>query len=221
MDAELEGAVTQLRGAPPEAIARFAIERARRPMVTTSFGPQAAAMLHLVTRIDPGIPVVWIDTGWNTAETYRFAAGLERRLRLRLHVYAPSLTRARREALDGGPPRPDDERGLRAFAREVKVEPFERAVADLEPDAWLTGIRAEETDWRSTQDIVTRAAQGLLKFAPFFQASHADVQAYLARHALPLGDPAYSDPAKALPHRECGLHREAFPVAAASATLGS
>ncbi len=42
-------------------------------VVSTSFGIQSAAMLHLATRAVPDIPVVWIDTGYLPPETYRFA----------------------------------------------------------------------------------------------------------------------------------------------------
>ena len=53
-------------------------------VLTTSFGIQAAVMLHLVTRIAPKIPVIFIDTGYHFPETYRFAAELTKKLDLNL-----------------------------------------------------------------------------------------------------------------------------------------
>ncbi len=44
-----------------------------RVVMTTSFGIQSAVMLHLVTRIAPSLPVVFIDTGYLFPETDRFA----------------------------------------------------------------------------------------------------------------------------------------------------
>ncbi len=38
-------------------------------ILTTSFGIQAAVMLHLATRVAPQIPVVFIDTGYLFPET--------------------------------------------------------------------------------------------------------------------------------------------------------
>ncbi len=70
-------------------------------VMTTSFGVQAAVMLHLVTRIVPRIPVVFIDTGYLFPETYRFADELTRRLDLNLKTYVPATTAARQEALHG------------------------------------------------------------------------------------------------------------------------
>ncbi|MFM7384752.1 MAG: phosphoadenosine phosphosulfate reductase family protein, partial [Microcystaceae cyanobacterium] len=70
-------------------------------VMSTSFGIQAAVMLHLVTRINPTIPVVWIDTGYLPPETYRFADELTQRLQLNLKVYQSPLSPARMEALYG------------------------------------------------------------------------------------------------------------------------
>lgn len=196
----------ELAGRSPEAIADWALQRAERPMLTTSFGVHAAAMLHLITRRCADVPVVWIDTGFNTADTYRHAELLTRALKLDLRVYAPDLTRARLEAALGGVPSPDDSSRHQTFSADVKLRPFERALKELGPDLWLTGIRAEETDLRRQQATATRGPGGVLKVAPFFASTEAEVEAYMRRHSLPFGDPLHYDPAKAQPHRECGLH---------------
>ncbi len=203
---DLHSVNRELRGRSPEDIASWALQRAARPMVTTSFGVHSAAMLHLVSRLRPDVPVVWIDTGFNTPDTYRHAELLTRALRLNLRVYAPDLTRARVEAALGGVPSPDDSGRHRSFSFDVKLRPFERALKDLEPDVWLTGIRAEETGWRRQQATVTRGPGEILKVAPFFASTEAEVETYMRRFSLPFGDPLHYDPAKAKPNRECGLH---------------
>lgn len=198
---------SRLRHEPPEKVAEWALARAERPIVTTSFGPLSAAMLHLVLRVEPGVPVVWIDTGWNTADTYRHAELLTRLFDLDLRIYAPDVTRARLETILGEAPSLESVHDHAAFARDVKVRPFERALADLRPDLWLSGIRREETDWRRGKDLVTCGPGGLLKVAPFFEMSEAEVKSYMLRHRIPFGDPAYHDPTKVLPRRECGIHQ--------------
>ena len=47
-----------------------------RLMATTSFGIQAAVMLHLIHEHAPKIPVVFIDTGFLFPETYCYAEDL-------------------------------------------------------------------------------------------------------------------------------------------------
>ena len=69
--------VTDLDKASAEERVRWAVETFGDGLVmTTSFGIQAAVMLHLVTRIAPRIPVIFIDTGYLFPETYRFARDL-------------------------------------------------------------------------------------------------------------------------------------------------
>lgn len=54
---------------------------------TSSFGAQAAVMLHLVSQVVPKIPVVLVDTGYLFPETYRFIDDLTERLGLNLNVF--------------------------------------------------------------------------------------------------------------------------------------
>lgn len=197
---------SRLRHEAPETVARWALGNSLRPMVTTSFGLHAAAMLHLATRIRPDVLVVWIDTGFNTPDTYRHADLLTRLFKLDLKVYAPDLTRARIESAMGGVPTPEADERHAAFAHDVKLRPFQRALADLKPDLWLTGIRAEETGWRREQTMISRGPGGVLKVAPFLWYSEGEVDTYMRRFSLPFGDPLHYDPVKAAPHRECGLH---------------
>ncbi|MEI6598281.1 MAG: phosphoadenosine phosphosulfate reductase family protein, partial [bacterium] len=87
-----------LERATAEARVRWAVDTYGDGLVlTTSFGIQAAVMLHLVTRIVPQIPVIFIDTGYLFPETYRFAADLTKKLNLNLKTYVPAQTAAQQE----------------------------------------------------------------------------------------------------------------------------
>lgn len=194
-----------LRERSPEEIVRWALSRDGRAIATTSFSPNAAVMLHLITRVDPHIPVVWVDTGYNTRDTYRVAERLIEQLGLNVNVYIPRMTSARRDALMGIPT-PDDDPALHfEFTRQVKLEPFDRALAELQPSLWLTGIRRNETDFRRTLDIVSRDNRDILKVAPIFYFSDAEVEQYMAEWDLPTCR-KYFDPTKVADNRECGLH---------------
>jgi len=67
--------------------------------LTTSFGIQSAVLLHMVSRISAAIPVIWVDTGYLPAETYRYAETLCQLLKLNLQVAQPEQSSARMEAL--------------------------------------------------------------------------------------------------------------------------
>ena len=71
------------------------------PILSSSFGAQAAVMLHLVTRQRPEVPVVVIDTGYLFPETYDFIEALTGRLDLNLKVYSSLRSPQAQEAAEG------------------------------------------------------------------------------------------------------------------------
>lgn len=201
--ASLLSAAADFQHLDPHSIVRQALRYAERPLLSTNFRPRAAALLHLVTRIVPDIPVVWVDSGYNTPATYRFVEAVTQRLKLNLKVYTPLVSSARRTAVLGGVPGLDDP-AHEAFTQEVKLEPFERALRELAPDLWFTGIRAEQTDFRKTLGVISRGPFGTTRVAPFFALTGLDLEDYLYEHDLPDNDD-YVDPTKVLDRRECGL----------------
>lgn len=188
----------------PEGLTAWALALGRRAVVSTSFGPFAAVTLHLTTRVQPEIPVVWIDTGYGTAATYRFADDLIGLLKLNIHNYRPRRSRAHREAVEGPRPGLGDPR-LAAFTDEVKIEPFNRAIKDLRAELWITGIRAEETAERAACLPVSTTRDGIIKVAPVLHWTARQMNDYLKKHRLP-NNFDYFDPTKVEDKRECGLH---------------
>ena len=191
-------------GQDPEALVRWALTQGSHPICTTNFRPFEAVILHMVSRQRPDIPVVWMDHGYNTEATYRYADALVKRLDLNLVSYLPKRSRAHREALEGPFPGIDDPRHA-AFTQEVKIEPFERALTEMAPDVWFTALRAEDTPERSRMAPASRNADGLLKVAPLLHWTARELHAYLQRHDLP-NEFDYFDPTKVEAKRECGLH---------------
>ncbi|MCX9565230.1 phosphoadenosine phosphosulfate reductase family protein, partial [Vibrio cholerae] len=66
--------------------------------LSSSFGIQAAVMLHLLTSVKSDIPVVLTDTGYLFPETYQFIDELTERLNLNLKVYSAPVSAAWQEA---------------------------------------------------------------------------------------------------------------------------
>ena len=208
LDLDLESVNAQLRTMTPQDIIRWALGLGRTTIATTSMGRNAAVMLHLVREVDKTLPTIWVDTGYNLRDTYVVAERLIRDLEINIHVYSPQMTSERRNAIMGGIPTVDEEERHQDFTRQVKLEPFDRALQDFAPELWLTGIRQEETEHRKTLDIVSVDARGIVKVAPIFYWSEDDVEAYMAQHQLPTCR-HYFDPTKVQDGRECGLHTAA------------
>jgi phosphoadenosine phosphosulfate reductase len=208
MDLDLATINAELRNRDASEVVAWALSLSRPTINTTSFGRNAAVMLHLVSEQDKSVPVIWVDTGYNLRDTYLVAERLIRDLELNLHVYSPDMTSERRNAIMGGVPTIQDEDLHQSFTQQVKLDPFSRALAEHKPEIWLTGIRQEETEHRQGLDIVSEDARGIIKVAPLFYWSEADVEAYMAKHELP-SCRHYFDPTKVHDGRECGLHTAA------------
>jgi len=209
MNFDLDKINAELKDLAAEDIVRWALQQNQSVITTTSFSPNSAAMLHLVTQIQPDMPIVWVDSGYNMPDAYRVAEQLIQKLHLHMHIYTPQMTAERRNALMGGIPHPDDNPALHAeFVRQVKLEPFQRALDELKPKIWLTGIRREETEFRKTLDIVSWDNRGLLRVAPLFCWNAEQIQDYMDRFELPTCK-HYFDPTKLADNAECGLHTAA------------
>ena len=205
---DFDSANATLRDASAEQVVTWALALGRRTIATTSMGRNAAVMLHLVSQLDKSLPTVWVDTGYNLRETYVVAERLISDLEVNIQVYSPIVTAERRNALMGGIPTVDEEERHREFTRQVKLEPFERALVDWQPEIWLTGIRKEETAHRKTLDIVSHDGRGIVKVAPLFYWSDEQVEEYMEGYGLPTCK-HYFDPTKVHDGRECGLHTAA------------
>jgi phosphoadenosine phosphosulfate reductase len=206
-------------------------------VLSTSFGIQSAVMLHLVTQVVPQIPVIWVDTGYLPAETYRFAEELSQRLQLSLQVYQSPLSPARMEALYGRLWEQPEVAALNRYDQIRKVEPMQRALRELGATAWLTGLRADQTDHRRSLQPVG-LQDGYYKLLPILKWNSREIYQYLVAHDLPyhplfdqgyvsVGDWHSSRPLTATDSherdtrfqglkQECGLHLPQSPEEAAS-----
>ena len=191
-------------GKDAQGLVDWAVGLGRPTIVTTNFRPFEAVILHMVTRAQPDVPVVWMDNGYNTEATYQFADAVTRQLGLNLSIYLPRRSRAHREAVEGPVPALDDPRHA-VFTEEVKLEPFARALRETAPQVWFTALRATDTAVRAQMDPVSINPDGLIKVAPLLHWSSKDLYEYLVKHELP-NNFDYVDPTKGEDNRECGLH---------------
>jgi phosphoadenosine phosphosulfate reductase len=197
-------------------------------VLSTSFGAQAAVMLHLATRVLPDIPVVFIDTGYLFPETYQFADELTKKLRINLKTYRAAETPEAMEARRGKLWEKGAE-GLEEYNKIRKVEPMQRALSELGADAWLAGLRRVQSSTRESLPVVS-TQDGRIKILPIVDWSDRDIHRYLTANGLPyhplwekgyvsIGDVHTSRPLSADMtaeetrffglKRECGIHDSA------------
>lgn len=201
-------------------------------VMSTSFGIQSAVMLHLVTSVVPSIPVIWVDTGYLPAKTYRFADELTQRLNLNLQVYQSPLSPARMEALHGKLWSKQDLESLNLYDQIRKVEPMQRALQELGASAWLAGLRRDQTSHRKSMAVLSRQ-DPYYKVLPILDWNSKTIYDYLQAHDLPyhpmfdegyvtVGDWHSSRPITAMDEherdtrfhglkQECGIHLPQTP----------
>ncbi|WP_299980038.1 phosphoadenosine phosphosulfate reductase family protein [uncultured Pseudoteredinibacter sp.] len=201
---DLQAINQELASASPTEIVKWALGLGKKSILTTNFGPGEASIIHAVCEQDAKVPVVWIDSGYALKATYQFADKVIKRFDLNLDVYTPKVSAARRDAVMGGIPMVDEPEHAE-FTEQFKLEPFNRAMAEHQPEVWFTNLRKHQTALRQTLDIVSMSSDGVIKVSPFFHYDDEALEKYLQENDLP-NEENYYDPTKALANRECGLH---------------
>ncbi|HEY0958776.1 MAG TPA: phosphoadenylyl-sulfate reductase [Novosphingobium sp.] len=151
--------------------------------VVSSFGAESAVLLHLVSRIDPATPVLFLETGKHFPETLAYRDLLIERLGLTNVI---NLTPDEEELAK------KDESGLRwsydpdGCCEIRKVKPLAKALLDY--DASITGRKGFQASTRANLprfEIDSSDAQGRLKINPLIDWSAEDLAAYFEEHDLP------------------------------------
>jgi phosphoadenosine phosphosulfate reductase len=199
-----------------------------RVVASSSFGLQAAVMLHLIAEHAPKIPIVWVDTGYLFPETYLYLEELSSRFELDLRCYVPQMTAAHQESLHGKL----WEKDPKEYARLNKIEPMNRALKEIGADIWLSGLRRSQSATRVDRPLAEQQGR-TMKAYPILDWADAQVSAYFHTHHLPphplaekgyltMGDwhstrkPAVGESAESTRFNgekyECGLHEESGQI---------
>ncbi|OBT16365.1 phosphoadenosine phosphosulfate reductase [Vibrio sp. UCD-FRSSP16_10] len=177
LNAELEDMTTQQRIA-------WALNNLQGShALSSSFGAQAAVMLHLVTRQQQDIAVILTDTGYLFPETYQFIDELTVLLGLNLKVYKSVLSSAWQEARYGQLWNKGVE-GLTQYNQLNKVEPMRRALTELNVGTWFSGLRRSQSDSRQGLPILS-IQNGVFKFLPIVDWTSEQINQYIEEHGLP------------------------------------
>ena len=169
----------ELEGAPAAEILRWAVDTfGARFAVASSM--QDAVLVHLASRVAPGVDVLFLDTGYHFAETIGTRDAVAATYDVNLITITPKLTVAEQDARYGAKlhdREPDACCGMR------KVEPLNRALESY--SAWATGGRRAESATRVGIPVVSfDPKREKVKVAPLAAWSDDDVGAYVTEHAI-------------------------------------
>lgn len=173
------------RSHPLDVIRWAFAEHGEGLVMSSSFGADSAALLHMATQVMPEIKVIMIDTGYLFPETWQFMEELRRRLSLNVWVY-----RTRRDPIaylqEAGEANPQFRQDIKACCAVNKNEPFDRAMAELKPAAWLRGIRRQQSQSRADKQFVELSPRyKCYAISPLLNWGGREIHQYLKAHDLP------------------------------------
>ncbi len=193
---DLAQAQGHLRHGSAEEVLAWTYMRFRRVALVASFQAESMVLIDMACGIVPEPEVLTLDTGRLHEETHDFIEEVRQRYPIRLRILSPDSVEL--DAMTG-------EHGTMQFRRSValrneccavrKVNPLARALRDY--DAWITGLRREQTPTRAETPVVASdpGHEGITKVVPLAGWSRAQVWDYLAARSIdhhPLYDQGYT-----------------------------
>ena len=172
--------------ADPREILAWTLEGSglERVAIASAFQAEGTVVMHLATQIRSDIPILFLETGYQFAETLAFKEQLAERLGLNVVDLVGEYT-VERQAEEIGP---------RLYEREPekccdlnKVQPMFEALREL--DAWITAFRRDSSPTRATSPFVEQyelePGRWIVKVNPMAAWSQQQVWGYLREHDLP------------------------------------
>ncbi|MET0277868.1 MAG: phosphoadenylyl-sulfate reductase [Pseudorhodoplanes sp.] len=157
-----------------------------RLVFTTSFGLEDQVLTHWLAAQANKVEIVTLDTGRLFPEVYDLWAQTEQRYGFRIRAFYPDTKQIEelvaRQGINGF----YDSREARASCCRVrKVVPLDRALAGAQ--AWVTGLRADQSDNRSNIALVSvDSGRRLLKINPLFDQARSGLEALADEYGIPV-----------------------------------
>ena len=172
----------RLAKASPQQILRWAVETYHpRLTMATAFGPEGCVILHMLAEINPTVRVFNLDTGYQFAETLELRDRIAARYGIEVELARPRESVAAFESRHGGPLYVADSDRC---CHERKIVPLREAVVGY--DAWISAIRADQSNHRARADVVGWDKKfGLAKINPLLRWTKRDVWAFIVTNNVP------------------------------------
>lgn len=183
-DVEIAAANASFQEANPQAILRWAVRQFQpRLLMATAFGAEGCCIIHMLAEIDPTVTMINLETGYQFPETLELRERIKDRYGIEVEYIRPELTVAEYEAEHGGPlyeMRPDQ------CCYDRKIRPLRQALERIQPRAWISAIRKDQTEHRAAASIIQWDAKfHLVKVNPLFHWSKSDVWSFIMKHDVP------------------------------------
>ena len=172
----------ELEGKSPQDVLRWAVGRFFPKLtMATAFGPEGNCIIHMLAEIEPRVRIFNLETGYQFKETLELRERIKERYGIEVEYVRPELTVAEFEKKHGQPlyyKDPD------RCCFESKTLPLRKAVVGY--DAWMSGIRKDQTSDRSQAKLVAWDAKfSLVKVSPLLSWTKKDVWKFILDNDVP------------------------------------
>ncbi len=169
----------------PQEVLAAAIERyAPKIVLACSFGAEDVVLVDMVHRINPSVPLFYLDTDFLFPETYATRDRI-----IEQYGLQPAQVLRIKSLLT--PERQAEQHGAALWASDPdrccqlrKVEPLMRVLKGF--DAWITGIRRDQAPTRANAGVIEWDAKfELVKVNPLATWTWEDVWTYIKVYEVP------------------------------------
>lgn len=179
------GDMQTLDHAHPKDILEWAVKSTDRLAIATSFQSSGLVLLHLLQSIAPDIPVLFLETGFHFEETIAFRKRVQEMWDLKVVDLRGEHGSPEKQAEIYGPSLYRKDPGKCCFINKVK--PLQDALEEY--DAWISGIRHDQSPMRAATPIVEAqllaSGDEIMKIHPLAGWNKKQVEAYVAEHQIP------------------------------------
>lgn len=148
--------------------------------IVSSFGADSSVLLHMVSQVDPSLPVYFLETGKHFAETLEYVETLKQHLGLTNVI---TLTPDSKDIVRFDPAGDLWETDPDSCCHIRKTEPLDAVVKGL--GGWVTGRKRYQTKERGVLPHFELTSDDRIKVNPLAYFSDADVTAYKLKYGLP------------------------------------
>jgi len=152
----------------------------RRMFTTSSFQSHSLVLLHILSRIDRSIPVIFINTGYHFPETVAFRDHIAEQFGMNV-VDLKSMTPRNMQK---------DNQGRLLFASDPdhccfvnKTQPLESIL--MTNDVWINGVRGDQSATRRAMKVEQPAPHDTIRFHPMLDWNPKTIYEYQKQYDLP------------------------------------
>lgn len=176
----------------PDEILRFFLGHFKDKIaLSSSLGIEDQVLIRMVSKINKNTRIFTLDTGRLFPETYDLIERTANKYDIHIQVFFPDAREVEKMVY---------EKGINLFYESVenrklccavrKLRPLVRAIEGL--DAWITGLRKEQSETRNNLHVVEwDENNGLIKINPLLQWTEEEVKDYIDAHNIPY-NPLYN-----------------------------